>query len=800
MNTTLSGWLLDVYPDLKGGLALWLIEDAGAARGRRIRLRQPFPVVFYAAGPDERLRALWKYLRSQEIPVELERAERRDLFQPHPVTVMRIQVDDPARQPALLARLASAFPDLTWYDADLAISLRHAAVYGTFPLAKVRAVVDERLAVHSLSVLDSPWDLDPPAAPLRIMRLEPDCDPHHTAPRYLQIRCERREYRLPLPTYPPPAPPIANTAMGGESLPLPHPCFSDGGGREGGRPLLVNLTAILKRHDPDLLLTAWGDTWLLPYLLELSESAGIPLPLNRDASQPVVHKQERSYQAYGQVIHRGRQVHLFGRWHIDIFNAMMFHDYGLDGILESSRVTALPVQQVARQSPGTGISSMQIVTALRQGVLIPWRKQQAEMPKSALDLIHADQGGLVYQPTIGLHRDVAEIDFVSMYPSIMARFNISPETIGDESDEFAEQAPELNLWVKRETPGLIPQTLRPLLDKRIAFKQRIPELPAWDPRKAVYKARAAAHKWLLVTCFGYLGYKNARFGRIEAHQAVTAYSRECLLRAKEAAEDAGYTVLHLYVDGLWVQKPGCAAVADIQPLLDEIAVRTGLPVALDGIYRWVAFLPSRVNTRVPVANRYFGVFQDGTIKVRGIEARRRDTPPFVAQTQMAILEYLAAASNADQLRERLPEALAYLNRRVRQLRERRVSLPELLVTQKVSRELALYRTPSPAARAALQLQAVGKTVRPGQPVKLLYLLGKPGVHAWDCLPSPCLAQVDTRLYVELLLRAAEAVLQPVGVSKEALRGRQQQALLSSFSTPTGHFLARNINNDIDIIS
>jgi DNA polymerase-2 len=102
---------------------------------------------------------------------------------------------------------------------------------------------------------------------------------------------------------------------------------------------------------------------------------------------------------------------------------------------------------------------------------------------------------------------------------------------------------------------------------------------------------------LLVTCFGYLGYKNARFGCIEAHQAVTAYSRECLLLAKEAVKDAGGVVLHLYVDGLWVQKPGEKQVGDFQSILTEIAERTHLPVALEGIYRWVAFLPSRVDAR-----------------------------------------------------------------------------------------------------------------------------------------------------------------------------------------------------------
>ena len=102
---------------------------------------------------------------------------------------------------------------------------------------------------------------------------------------------------------------------------------------------------------------------------------------------------------------------------------------GLEGVYELARVTSLPVQSAARLSPGSGISAMQMVVALRQGVLVPWHKQQAELPKSAAELMISDQGGLVYQPLSGLHRDVAEIDFISMYPSIMRHFNISPETV-----------------------------------------------------------------------------------------------------------------------------------------------------------------------------------------------------------------------------------------------------------------------------------------------------------------------------------------------------------------------------------
>lgn len=732
------GWLLDLYANPQDGLVLWLLGDDGERR----RLRQPFPVTFYAAGPFSRLRLLWHALQAQSVAVSLTRSERRDLFQDEPVTVLAARVHNPAQQPRLFAQVAEDFPDLTYYDADIPLALRHAALHGTFPMGRCRVSVDEQGWVQEMDPLESPWELDPSQPPLRLMAIKPDCSPQHAPPAALEIQCENAAYRLSL----------------GELK----------GVQKWLRPLLVNLAAILRRHDPDLLLTCWGDTWLLPYLLRLSLRGHIPLSLSRETGRQAAFRPERSYFSYGQVIHRGRQVHLFGRLHIDSFNAMLFHDYGLEGVMELSRVTALPLQTTARVSPGTGISSMQILTALRLGILVPWHKQQVERPKTALELIHADQGGLVYQPLPGLHRDVAEVDFISMYPSIMARFNISPETVGEQKPT-AWRVPELDLWLDQESPGLVPQTLTPLLEKRVALKHCLAELPRWHPRRKAYKARASAHKWLLVTCFGYLGYKNARFGRIEAHESVTAYGREALLRAKEIAEDLGYTVLHMYVDGLWVYKPGCASVSAIQPLLDEIAQRTGLPVALEGIYRWVAFLRSRGNQRVAVANRYFGFFQDGTLKLRGIEARRQDTPAFIAQFQAGLLDLLGRARSADELPECLPEAIRLVRRGLNTLRLGRVPLSQLLVTQKLSRQVEAYRVPSPAGRAAAQLQAVGKILKAGQHVRFLYTLGEPGVYAWDLPQPPNPKAVDLRRYVELLLRAAVSVLEPLGMGEGELR-------------------------------
>jgi DNA polymerase-2 len=432
-------------------------------------------------------------------------------------------------------------------------------------------------------------------------------------------------------------------------------------------------------------------------------------------------------------------------------------------VLESARVTGLPVQVSARNSPGGGISAMQIRTALQAertpqgGILVPWHKQQVERTKTALDLLHSDQGGMIYQPMVGLHANVAELDFVSMYPSIMVHCNISPEV----------KLPG-GLGPSPEPPGLIPQTLAPLLQKRVTLKRRLTRLPAWDPRRNSYKAAVAAHKWLLVTCFGYLGYKNARFGRIEAHEAVTACGREALLRAKEAAEDMGFTVLHMYVDGVWAARPDAVQPQDFDALVEEITRRTGLPLGLDGVFRWVAFLPSRIDARVPVANRYFGVFQDGSIKVRGLEARRRDTPAWIARVQMEMIERMAQEKTAADLTGLLPELINLLRERLDDLRGGRIPLEDLLVGQRITRELAEYTTPSPAARAAAQLEAIGKHLRPGQRVRFLYLRGEPDVHAWNLPEMPDPGRLDVNRYRTLLLRAASAVVQPLGVEETQL--------------------------------
>jgi DNA polymerase II len=728
-RSVLYGWLFDAYP-AGDGMVVWIIDSDG----RSHQLHDRFHPSFYAAGPREELRKLWQRLRAERAAVDLQRSERVDLFLDREIEVLEVSVHQPAQLQRIFRRTAKNFPQLTYYDADIPIPQRYVLKRGFFPLAYC-AVEHEEGRIRRIDTLDTPWEIDYRLPPMRIMTMRMEGE----------LRDPTRGHRGDL-----------LVEIEGHS----H-CFE----RKRSRELMLGVQYLLKQYDPDVLITAFGDNYILPRLLQLAQHYRLPLALNRDPRQQVLHKGAHSYFSYGQILFRDEQHLLFGRWHLDRQNAFLASDYGVDGTLEIARLTGLPVQTVSRVSTGTGISAMQVATAMRRGVLVPWQKRQPEDLKTGNDLLLADKGGMVYIPIPGLHEHVAELDFTAMYPSIMVNFNVSPETVGATCCE-GEPVPELGTPVCNHRQGLVPETLAPLLEKRREYKRLIRSMPEDEPRKETYRRRYSAHKWLLVTCFGYLGYKNARFGRIEAHEAVTAYGREILLRAKELVEARGFRVLHLYVDGLWIHRPGSQERPDYESLMEEICDQTGLQISLEGVYRWIAFLPSRTEPRVAVANRYFGAFEDGSLKVRGIEARRRDTPKYIKETQLTMLAMLADGRDRAGFRSAVPQAVAYAQERVLLLRSGKAPLDELVVVNRLTRAPQEYTVRTAAARAADQLVEAGVELNPGERMRFIYVPGPEKVCPWEIIESAAI--YDRAAYTELLLRAIETVLMPVSVDRQTI--------------------------------
>jgi len=194
--------------------------------------------------------------------------------------------------------------------------------------------------------------------------------------------------------------------------------------------------------------------------------------------------------------------------------------------------------------------------------------------------------------------------------------------------------------------------------------------------------------------------------------------------------------------------------------MDAIVDKTGIPIAMEGVFKWIAFLSSKRDARVPVPNQYFGTFTDGSIKYRGIELRRRDTTLWVRKIQFGVLEILAKADTPQEWDKRVQDVLAFVEYAKHNLKAGHVPHEELIVRQKLSRGLEGYKSPSPAARAALQLQAIGRQIAPGQSVQFLFTRGGSGVQAWELGEALDYRRLDTKRYCALLDRAIETVVGP----------------------------------------
>ena len=609
----------------------------------------------------------------------------------------------------------------------------------------------------------------------------------------------------------------------------------------------------------------------------------------------------------------------------------MLAEGGLGGLIDLSRISRTPVQELGRLSPGSAISAMEVNQALMDGCAIMWKKNLPERFKTAMELIVADRGGFIYEPRVGAFDHVLEVDFTSLYPSIMMRFNISPETIMCSCcQETARTVPVLGYRICDRRTGLIPRVLKPVIERRTRLKRMVRD-GVGDTE--LYKGRSDILKWLLVTCldrdtmlpyrldgrfdiapigdivgrysggrsgehvvhddlrafgvdelmtpalkrvssvmefpapdemisletdigivtltpdhpcyvaddrqlsirmaaelgtgdmlphlpplyrggwdgercagivkvlstkrtaptsdrvcclsvaeplhgfalangvlvhncFGYTGYRNARFGRIECHESINAYGREIMLQASEIAEAHGYEILHGIIDSLWLRGSG-----DTERFCEHVSGHIGIPLDAEGTYRWIVFLPSRLSG-VGALNRYYGAFEDGELKMRGIEARRSDSPEVVKEMQSEMLALLAGAADAQEFLETIPAALEVLSEHVEAVRSQTVPLRKLLLRRRISKGIEDYEQFNDGLAALTQLRREGATLYPGEAVRYIVT---------DCRSRDADARVrieqlvngdekyDSEAYADLLVRAAETLFLPFGYTRETLR-------------------------------
>lgn len=417
----------------------------------------------------------------------------------------------------------------------------------------------------------------PPEIPLSIMNVRAGAAPHReTEMRSLSVESEGKTWK----------------------------CFGD------NAELSEWLINRVSESEPDVILFENADGWM-HRICRIANSAGIFNSLSRTGRFREL--KSRSYFSYGRTEYKPPAMVPEGRIIIDSSQSFIYHEGGLRGVFLASALSGVSPNLASRFTPGTVISKYEEFEAFKRGIAVPYRKRDAEMIRPSDKIRIEYRGGLIFQPEPSVYENVHQLDFTSFYPAIIVNYNLSPETMEN-----------------RSIVGFLPSVLEPLLELRIktkALKKTNPDYAGMD----------GLLKWMLVTCFGYTGYKNAKFGRIEVHEEITTIATDILGGVADIAKSMGMPVLHGIVDCVWVQG------GDIMGFKRRVEEKYSIPTEYES-YDWICFLPQKDGSGSYTG--YFGRLAGGKPKIRGAAARRKDMPPYVRRMQDEMITLLCTEKTA----------------------------------------------------------------------------------------------------------------------------------------------------------
>jgi DNA polymerase, archaea type len=680
----LEGWLFDAYA-LKDKMVFWLKTENGDA----VRLEDDWSHSIYVAADSRRdlvqiprNLAIQHYVKSFEFVPRYEKIKDNEKSQ-----VLKLTLAD-SRSAVALANVIEEidYDKYRLYNVDILPPQAYFYEHDLYPLAKCK--VSQNNGTLTWQVADDLKETNYEVPAFKIANLDVSVCQENNLPRFTD-----KIHTISL-------------KVGTETIMIQS---------HSEDQALADLMRETAKLDPDFVFTTDGDEFVLPYLTTRANENNMHLVIDRE-QLPVLlpnYKKVKTQYSMGKPIYRPSDVMLLGRVHIDSHNSFILDHSALHGLYEVARVCRIPFHTCARATIGRCLSSLQMYHAFKRGLLVPYKPVNTEKFKTFNELLLADRGGLIFEPVVGVHENVAEFDFTSLYPNIMSKRNVSGETVNCACCRDSKNiVKELGYHICEKRRGIVSQALELPLEKRAKYKQ-LKKVVTDKASYNIYDSRQDALKWLGVVSFGYLGHANSKFGLIDSHIVVCAIDREVLLLARDIAESKGYNCLHGIVDSLWLQKPG-ATKAEYAKLKEPIEQATGYDISFEGVYKWVVFLPSKVDHITPVPNRYFGVFEDGKLKDRGIETRRHDTPPLFAKFQHEVLEIMAQGDNIKEVKALMPKVQDLFLSYSQQLKKGKVPLADLVFTKMLSKDSNEYSVNTVETGATNQLVDEGKTMRAGQ--------------------------------------------------------------------------------------
>jgi len=423
-----------------------------------------------------------------------------------------------------------------------------------------------------------------------------------------------------------------------------------------------------------------------------------------------------------------------------------------------SLISGLPLDQVMAASVGYRLEWRLIREAFKLGELVPNRVERREERYT---------GAIVLRPLPGVHENIAVLDFASMYPNIMVKYNVGPDTLVRPGEKYDPDevyvAPEVGHKFRKHPPGFFKRVVEKLLEIRKRIKEEMKKYPPDSPLYKLLDERQKAVKLLANASYGYLGWSHARWYCRPCAESITAWGRTLIKKAIEMARSMGLKVIYGDTDSLFVTYDP----EKVEEFIRRVEEELGFEVKIDKIYKRVFFTEAK--------KRYIGITLDGKIDVVGFEAVRGDWSELAKETQTRVAEIILSTGDVE-------EAVKYVQKVIQDLREGRIDIDKLVIWKTLTKRLEEYHAEQPHVTAARIMKKLGYRVSPGMKIGFVIVKGK-GPVSKRAKPYFLASkdEIDVDYYIDKqVIPAALRILSYFGVTEKKLKGVSGRKTLLDF--------------------
>ena len=510
--------------------------------------------------------------------------------------------------------------------------------------------------------------------------------------------------------------------------------------------MLEAFTKYVKEYDPDILTGYFSDGFDLPYLRARAEKNKIKLNIGIDDSQPrfsrgrlmtgkikgMIHIDLLRFirNAYSQYLQSETlslnevSKELLGESKVDLnayeqANALdtdweKFFKYNLQDsvlaykllektwpdLLEFTKIVQEPLFNISRNTMASNAEDYIIHNLNKYNEIEEKRPMHDEISKRRMKGKY--EGAFVLQPKPGLYNNIAFFDFSSMYASVIVTYNLSLSTFSN------KKIPNSNLAKLRDGNayftkklGFFSEMLKEFIDKRRKYKQEYNKNP-----NPFTKARSNAYKLLANASYGYQGFFGARYYCYEAAAATAYFAKQSIKQAINTFEKNKFNVTYSDTDSIAITLEKKTKKQALE-VLDKINKKLPGVMELDfeGLFKRGLWVTKRTG-EFGAKKKYALIDKDNKIKIRGFETVRRDWCNLARQTQNKVIQLILKNGNEKQ-------ALSYTKKIIKQIKDRRVLLNELIIKTQLKKPIEEYKSIPPHVTIAKRMKSQNLPINVG---------------------------------------------------------------------------------------